>query len=129
MHANTVGNLCACVLVLRQHFCVCEMCTNGLISVSFEQGRWTAVKKVYPEDLPDSTVAKVCSVYLVDYCCFGYPLPEICVTRGISCDARNEFDVLNVHWLGMPSMDGQAPAHLYHSEAAALKDLHKLLKP
>ena len=95
------------------------------------QGRYTEEKQILPHDLPDHTVALICSAYLVDYCCFGFQLPPACVAAGLSCDGdggdggdgiRDDYDMLRVHWKGAAHSQGQK-AHVYNSEATFLKKL------
>jgi len=62
---------------------------------------------------------------LVDYCCFGFPLPQPCQEAGLNC-SRDEEDILNVHWKnGQDTIGGKS--HLYNSEAVALKQIKQSL--
>lgn len=67
---------------------------------------------------------KICQVYLADFCCFGYLLPDACADMGISCAAQvDDFDVLHVHWR---NDDNTAKsAHVYNEEAKALGTLKR----
>ena len=84
---------------------------------------------MHPEDLPSRTILKICEVYIVDYCCFGFELPSPCAKAGLACDDDDD-GMLQTHWKVVSANDEAQTgkrAHVYHSEAVALRDLKKSL--
>ena len=44
--------------------------------------------RIDPDELPEDLIVKVCTVYKIDYCCFGYDFPNACKTAGFTCDGH-----------------------------------------